>query len=688
MKLNPIFQVFYILLLFLTTPSLVLGENKEKPEPKKAAKESSEVDEAKSDKDKKSPIAKSGDEKKADKGTEAATKDEKKPDLKAEKFAARVKAFEKVVKAELDATKLASSKRAQLQAMVVAAYRESKLKPLWAKSVDLMDVNEELVKLLELHAFEEPVLAFTPKEDADAADSKMKPVSHEDLLVTLSVAETCLFLKKGPESVSEWPNWSYGDVPEPGASSVHWDAITEKFGKTATAGSAKPQKVAEAFIPQNRIYQQLFKEIQNAAPAAEAPELKVTKLVKVGYKFERAPELAKFLINEGYLAEESMAGDEPEEEVADAAESETEKEEDSEGNDASDKKEEDCVADKPKDEEKKEPGINEGIYTKELSVAVKEFQKMNGLQADGILGPNTAARISSSDEEEAKALLINLHRARRFPDNPGEVFLHANIPSGEVYGFSAGKETIRMRIVFGKNRSGQRTPIFRDEMELVVFRPYWNVPYSIAVGEGNYSDTGYLSRNGFKIISSSGRELPITIESLEMVRSRKSYVRQEGGTSNALGVVKFLFPNKHSVYFHDTPAKHYFKNSYRAQSHGCVRLEKPEEMANWVLSDHDEWDSEKISSALKGRRQEVKLNEKIPVYITYFTALPDAMKDDKIGFYQDIYNYDRPGAVVDAPGPRPRPIQLKAPEVEEQKKPASFFSLFRRKDKDKDKDDD
>lgn len=644
MKSNPTLQVFFLILLFLTTPCLLFGDTQEKPESEKKANEASKVEVG------------------ADHGNDEKSPESKeKPDPEAE-FAERMKAFEKVVKTEVYATKLTSGKRAQLQAMAVAAYRESELKPLWADSVDLADVNKALVKLLELHAFEEPTLSFTPKPEP--ADSDESPVPHDDLLVTLSVAETCLFMKQGPDSVSEWPNWGFGDAPEIGSTNAHWDDITERFGKTA-AGSDGPQKVAKAFIPQNRIYQQLFKELQKADPAAEAPELKVTKLVKVGYKFEQAPELGKFLIAEGYLVEESVI-DEPVEDVA-AEEPETETETEGE-------------ADEPKkEEEKNEPRINEGIYTKELSGAVKEFQKMNGLQADGILGPKTAERISNSTEEEAKALLINLHRARRFPDNPGDVFLHANIPSGEVYGFSAGKETIRMRIVFGKNRSGRRTPIFRDKMEQVVFRPYWNVPYSIAVGEGNYSDTGYLSRNGFKIISSSGREMPLTVSSLEMVRARKSFVRQEGGTNNALGIVKFLFPNKHSVYFHDTPYKHYFKNSYRAQSHGCVRLENPEAMANWVLTDYEKWDSGKISSALKGKRQEVNLDADIPVYITYFTALPDATKDDKIGFYQDVYNYDRPDAVVDAPGPRTKPIRL-TPEAEPEK-PTSIFSLFRRKDK-------
>lgn len=655
MKSNFTLQLFFLLLFFLATPCILLGENPNTPElDKEKVKKASEVKDADLEKD--------------DKPSEK----EAKPHPEAE-FAERMKSFEKIVKAEVYATKLTSGKKTQLQAMVVEAYRQNKLKPLWADSVDVADVNKALVKLLELHAFEEPVLTFTPKPDPSYSEEK--PVSHDDLLVTLSVAETSLLLKQGPDSVSEWPNWSFGDDPAIESTNAHWNNITERFGKAA-AGSKSPQKVAKAFVPQNRIYQQIFKEMRNADPAAEAPELTVTKLVKVGRKFEQAPELAKFMVGEGYLAEERVI-DEP---VEESAEEEAEREDETAESNSSPEESEDDVEKSEEEEEEIKPGINEGIYTKELSDAVKDFQKMNGLQADGILGPKTAERISDSDEEEAKALLINLHRARRFPDNPGETFLHANIPSGEVYGFSAGEETIRMRIVFGKNKLGQRTPVFRDKMEQVVFRPYWNLPYSIAVGEGNYSNTDYLSRNGFQIISNTGRQLPLTVNSLEMVRSRKSFIRQEGGTNNALGNVKFLFPNKHAVYFHDTPYKHYFKNSYRAQSHGCVRLEKPEEMANWVLSNYEEWDSGKISSAIKGKRQEVNLYKTIPVYITYFTALPDATKDDKIGFYKDIYNYDRPDAIVDAPGPRPNPIALSVPEPE---KPTSIFSLFRRKDKEK-----
>ncbi|NNE91041.1 MAG: L,D-transpeptidase family protein [Verrucomicrobiales bacterium] len=637
MKTKNLLQVWILIFCFSATATFsVFGEKLEKTDTKEATEENS--------------AEKESDEEKKEEEIDPAAEFEK-----------QVTAFEEFVKEEVYASKLPSGKRAQLQAMAVAAYRENNLEPLWAKSVDLKAVNKELIDFLELHGFKEITLTFAPRPDIGGED----PVPHEDLLVTLSTAETSLLLKQGPDTISEWPNWSFGDHPGIKSSNDHWDDVTTRFGETA-AGSEDPIKVAEAFVPQNRIYQRIFEEIQQFGNEAEAPELQVKKLVKVGYKFEQAPELAKYLAAEGYLDEAHLTGEEPEKVALEVEEE-----------DADSPKEEAEADEAENEEEEKEPGFNEGIFTQDLSDALKNYQKLNGLQADGILGPKTAARIANQDEEEAEALHYNLHRARRFPDNPGDKFLHANIPSGEVYGFENGEETIRMRIVFGKNIRGQRTPIFRDEMEQVVFRPYWNVPYNIAVSEGNYSDPGYLARNGFKIISSSGRELPISTESLSLVRSRKSFVRQDAGTNNALGIVKFLFPNKHAVYFHDTPYKHYFRNSYRAKSHGCVRLEKPEEMANWVLGKYEEWDSAKISSALNGRRREVNLDESIPVYITYFTALPDATQGDKIGFYQDIYSYDRPGAVVDAPGPKPKVIEL--PD----EKPRSSFFLFKRNDRDR-----
>ena len=573
----------------------------------------------------------------------------------------RTEALFKFVNEEVQNTNLEQEKKTQLRAMVMAAYRDNHLKPLWSEAEEPFDAppapvvpelgeGEEgepeadlqaalpqpidpadlekvtaLEKFLTTQGFEETALSFHPRPRVSNPDC---PVPLHDLTLTLALAEVCFLLKQGPESVSEWPNWMFGDEPVAVSSSAYFKKLAERFGEAAVEHSL-PAQVAESFVPRNWVYHRILDEIHREKVAPEPPQIEIEGLIKVGNKFPDAIVLADFLMGEGLLVEEDLAS-------------------------------------------------IDGVFTKTLSDALREYQETKNLQSDGILGPSTVRKITGSNEDEREQLHINLHRARRLPDEMGEKYVLANIPSGELHGFENGEEAIRMRIVFGKHRAGFHTPLFRDKMENVVFRPYWNVPYSISVNESMYSNPDYLSRNGFQIVSSSGASLPINYDSLNRVGQRKAFIRQNGGTSNALGLVKFLFPNPHSVYFHDTPAKHYFSKSYRAQSHGCVRIQKPEEMANWVLKDSEKWDAGKIKYAMhSGGRTPVDLEEHIPVYIAYFSAFPDPKRDEGVGFYNDVYNYDRPNAVVDVPGPRPRP---RTNLGSDEKKRPGFF-LFRSKNK-------
>ena len=531
--------------------------------------------------------------------------------------------FEKLLSSVDYGTEMKSEKKSRLRALVMAAYRESDLLPIWRGALGLAEINESLTALLANHGFEKPAANF----GIDPALEKAL-VPARDVAITLNVAEACLRLKQGPDSVAKWPNWTPGDAPFAVSTNAHYKDLAARFGKASLSGN--PRMVAESFIPKNWIYKRLLGDLQKADLAPEPPTITIQGLVKVGNEFPDAALLAEFLKREGHLPSENAE-------------------------------------------------LVDGVFSQDLSDAVRSFQKKNGLQSDGILGPKTADHISRNNEKEKEILLLNLHRSRRFPDSPGERYLLANLPSGEVYGFDGEKEAIRMRIVFGKNIRGQRTPVFRDKMEEVVFRPYWNVPYSIATKESNYSNLSYLSRNGFKIISSStGAQLPLAESSIGMVYQQKAYVRQDAGNGNALGLVKFLFPNKHAVYFHDTPQKHYFKNGDRARSHGCVRLQEPEAMANWVLKDDENWNADSIKNALhNGGREVVKLENPIPVYLVYLTALPNPQEEEGVIFYRDRYSYDLPNAVIDAPVPRTGPKTYTTSEPPKK----SIWSIFGRRSK-------
>ena len=216
-----------------------------------------------------------------------------------------------------------------------------------------------------------------------------------------------------------------------------------------------------------------------------------------------------------------------------------------------------------------------------------------------------------------------------------------NIPQFHLIAREHGAPVMDIRVVVGK--PGNETPTFTDEMTQVVFSPYWNIPETIALEETAPAiarDPNYLARNNMEVVSSSGRVVSaseIPWDDAEALRGLS--FRQRPGANNALGFVKFLFPNQHNVYLHDTPADALFSRIGRAFSHGCVRVEEPEKLAQYVLRDRPEWTPEAILTAMRaGEEQHVKLNAPIPVHIVYFTAWVDA--SGGIHFQRDVYGYD------------------------------------------------
>jgi murein L,D-transpeptidase YcbB/YkuD len=248
-------------------------------------------------------------------------------------------------------------------------------------------------------------------------------------------------------------------------------------------------------------------------------------------------------------------------------------------------------------------------------------------------------------EQRIRQVELNLDRWRWMPDHLGDRHFIVNVPGFHLFAREHGRTMLDMKVVVGK--PGTETPVFSDEMETVVFSPYWNIPDTIATAEtapAVIRDPSYLERNNIEVLSVSRsgttRVDPTTIDWENPVELERLAFRQKPGASNALGHVKFLFPNPYHVYLHDTPADSLFNKPTRAFSHGCVRVERPHDLASYVLRDDPDWTDERIRQAMfSGRETPVTLKEKIPVHIVYFTVWVD--DDGTAQFLPDVYKKDR-----------------------------------------------
>jgi len=284
-------------------------------------------------------------------------------------------------------------------------------------------------------------------------------------------------------------------------------------------------------------------------------------------------------------------------------------------------------------------------YDADVAAAVKALQEHHTLKVTGIADAATLAAMNVPIETRIAQVRANLERWRWMPDDLGARHFFVNIPSYHVLAREDGKTALDIRVVVGK--PGHETPVFSSEMDTVVFSPYWNIPDTIAEGEtvpALAKDPKYLERNHIEILrpGKHGAEAidPSSIDWDDEGATKGLLFRQLPGADNALGHVKFLFPNPFDVYLHDTPADALFSRTGRAFSHGCVRVEEPERLAQYVLRDAPEWTPERILEAMhSGTEKGVKLREKIPVHIAYFTTSVDA--NGGLHLYDDVYGYDR-----------------------------------------------
>jgi murein L,D-transpeptidase YcbB/YkuD len=285
------------------------------------------------------------------------------------------------------------------------------------------------------------------------------------------------------------------------------------------------------------------------------------------------------------------------------------------------------------------PEHQPAVYDTELQEAVKRFQRRHGLQDNGVIDAALVAQMNVPIEERIRQVQMNLERWRWLPRDMGERFVLVNVPEYRLEIWDNGEVPLSMRVVVGKTDTP--TPIFNDEMTHLVFSPYWNVPSSIAEGEtlpAFMQDPDFLRRTNMEIVDASGQVVdPSSIDVSDPTQYR---FRQRPGADNSLGLVKFMFPNQHSVYLHDTPADSLFERAGRSLSHGCVRVEKPVELAQYVLRDQPEWTREKIEKAMHaGQERTVKLKAPLPVYLGYWTARVAA--DGTLQFRKDIYGIDK-----------------------------------------------
>jgi len=269
--------------------------------------------------------------------------------------------------------------------------------------------------------------------------------------------------------------------------------------------------------------------------------------------------------------------------------------------------------------------------------AVKHFQSRHGLDADGVIAKGTFAQLNVPASQRVRQIEIALERVRWTPVIEAPAII-VNIPEFRLR--AVGDEELTMRVVVGK-AAGHKTPVFDGDLKHVVFRPYWNVPPSIQRGEIAPKLTAdYAAKHNYQVVDAAGRVQDINDDTVARVRKGSLQVRQKPGTSNALGLVKFLFPNDNNVYLHSTPQQSLFARARRDFSHGCVRVEDPAALAEWVLREKPEWTKEKIKGALEGKRDDMYVNlaKPITVKITYQTAVAQA--DGTVHFYEDIYGHD------------------------------------------------
>ena len=288
--------------------------------------------------------------------------------------------------------------------------------------------------------------------------------------------------------------------------------------------------------------------------------------------------------------------------------------------------------------------VDDGLsYDSGLVEAVIAFQMRHALDPDGVIGPATLAALNVTVEDRIDQIRVNLERARWVLRELEKDFIIVNIAGFYVSLIRNDKQLWQTPVIVGKTY--HKTPIFRDMMSYVVFNPTWTVTRNIIRNEiipKTKKDPSYLTQHNFDLIDGDGQKISPASIDWPTVNARKFPYRvvQRAGPDNALGMVKFIFPNKHAVYLHDTPRRDLFSRSERAFSHGCIRVKDPLTLAELLLGDQSKWTREKIDAVIEGgKTTTVHLSRKLPVLLLYWTVDPDPTGN--VRFYTDVYDRDK-----------------------------------------------
>jgi murein L,D-transpeptidase YcbB/YkuD len=298
------------------------------------------------------------------------------------------------------------------------------------------------------------------------------------------------------------------------------------------------------------------------------------------------------------------------------------------------------------------PGDSVATYDIAVVRAVRHFQKRHGLDVTGAVDAETRRALNVSAQERVRQLALNLERHRWLPENLGQNFVFVNIMDFSLTTYRGREKAMEMPVVVGEE--DKQTTAFADTMRYVVFGPYWNIPREIAIEEmlpKVQQDSSYLKANNLEVVNAAGDVVDASLLSEEALQRYDVRLREKPGASNSLGLVKFMFPNDHDIYLHDTPANHLFHRPTRTFSHGCVRVERPAEFAAHVLPEG--WDEERVREAMTaGERKRISLRQRLPVYLVYLTAW--AEPGGPVHFRRDLYGHDDAlETALDRPEPRP-----------------------------------
>jgi murein L,D-transpeptidase YcbB/YkuD len=302
------------------------------------------------------------------------------------------------------------------------------------------------------------------------------------------------------------------------------------------------------------------------------------------------------------------------------------------------------------------------IYTDDLAAAVELYQHRHGLPEDGKLTPDTIKSLNVPLTERVIQLQISLERWRWLPNQYVNAPLIVNLPEFILRGYAPDHQVdFTMKVVVGKVLGDHDTPVFAHMMRYMIFRPYWNVPQDIVEKELmphiRASGVGYLASHNFEVTDRSGNVL--TSYTAQQIQHGGLQVREKPGPKNSLGLVKFMFPNEYDIYLHSTPQPELFERTRRDFSHGCIRVQKPEDLAVWVLAHSNtpgDWDADKVHDAMTSGpdNRQINLKTPLPIVIFYVTAI--AAEDGHIHFFDDLYGYDQKLQQVLSKGP-PYPVK-------------------------------